>query len=350
MAQVRVNNPSGFFNGTSLVQYGTPGATTLVPLIDSVSSATGDGQYEINFVSNELLVYGSGVNGPNIHVVKLTNGLASPYDTRVLKMHTFTVVNGSIAGNRDVRNLGGVGNNNVMDGAFSTTKLDPATFMLQNLTDCSVVDLTTTNGYVLTYDASSGKWLAAAPSGGGGGITPPTAIVFNTVAGGSSFQPYGGATAAKYFVSTTTFAGGIGMYIHIMGIVTVSNTSLAGYYGFGIGKTGDTRMVFIGYQGQGSSGPAVIYDNLLAGSGSVLSGYQNISGPAAFYATNSAARFDMHIVVNSSSNIMVGGTVHGLSVGNGVLNDIDLTGGSLTIYGIGAVSTDAVVQYTTIVY
>src|ERR1700722_6733429 len=138
MAQVRINNPAGYFNGPTLIQFGTAGASTLVQLIDGVTSATGDGQYEVNFVENELTVYGTGVSGPNIHVVKLANGIPSTYDVRVLKLYNFLVVGGAVSGNRDLRVIGGIGNQNVQNGALSTAKLSASTFQLENLTDVNV--------------------------------------------------------------------------------------------------------------------------------------------------------------------------------------------------------------------
>lgn len=205
--------------------------------------------------------------------------------------------------------------------------------------------LTTKSTYTRTVNGQSGDVTVAT----GGGIVPTTPLLFNASPAGSAFQPYSGASAAKYFTSTTTLPGGIGKYIHIMGLVTVSNAATAGYFGFGVGNTGGTRMVFIGFQGQSSNGPAVIYDTLLAGSGTVLNGYVNVGGPGAFFATGTAARFDLHVVVNSATDIVVGGDVNGVGCGLGALNDIDLTG-SLTFYAVGAASTDAVVQYTTTVY
>lgn len=174
MATIRITNPAGVFLGSNTVyQYGTLGGTTLVSLIDGVTSAVGDGQYEVNLVKNELQVYGSGVNGLNLHVVKLANGLPSPYDTRVLKICAVVVINGNVAGVRDTRVNGGIGANNVPPGALPADVLDPATFQLQYLTDVNVTDATTTDGYVLTWSHSSGKWVAAAAGGGGGGLSVP---------------------------------------------------------------------------------------------------------------------------------------------------------------------------------
>lgn len=196
MAQVRISNPAGYFNSATLTQFGTPGGTTLVQLIDGVTSAGGNGQYEVNFVLNELLVYGAGISAPNIHVVKLTAGIPSTYDTRVLKMYNFLVVGGGIVGNQDVRVVGGVGNQNIQDGTLAATKLDPATFQLQNLTDVSVVDSTTPDGDILTFQHSTQKWIAATPGGGGTVTSVGLALPGEFTVSGSPVTSTGTLTAA----------------------------------------------------------------------------------------------------------------------------------------------------------
>ncbi|MGH7745997.1 MAG: gp53-like domain-containing protein [Candidatus Dormibacteria bacterium] len=81
----------------------------------------GDGLYEVCFVSDELAVYGVGAHAPNFHVVKGKQ----PYDTRVHRLQQFLVVNSAIAGNRELRVIGGVGGSNIQDGAVTTTHLAP---------------------------------------------------------------------------------------------------------------------------------------------------------------------------------------------------------------------------------
>lgn len=178
MATIRITNPGGVFLGSGTVyQYGSVGGTTLVTLADGVTGATGDGQYEVNLAKNELQVYGAGVNGLNIHVVKLVSGLLSPYDTRVLKICLVSVVGGAIKGVRDIRVNGGIGSDNVPPGALPSSVLDPTTFQLQYLTDVNVIDSTTNDGYVLTWNHASGKWIASPAGGGGGGRSTYAAAV-----------------------------------------------------------------------------------------------------------------------------------------------------------------------------
>src|SRR5579884_993801 len=189
----------------------------------------------------------------------------------------------------------------------------------------------------------SGNNIDFKSSGGGGGISM-TSITFNSSATGTSFQPYSGASVSNYYTSTATISGGSSFYIHVSCKVKVSNTAY-GYYGVGIGKTGDTRMLFCGIQGQAANGPAVLYDTPFSSAGTVFPGYQTISfavGSSQLFTTNSYSKFDLCVTVGSSSNLLAGAQVNGFNCGIGSTNDLDLTGGSLTFYAVGSASTDII--------
>jgi hypothetical protein len=342
MAQVRINNPAGYFNGSALVQFGTAGGSTLVQLIDGVTSATGDGQYEVNFVQNELLVYGSGLSGPNIHVVKLTSGIPSAYDVRVLKLFNFLVVGGVVAGNRDLRVIGGIGNQNIQDGTISATKLDIATFRLENLSDVSVVDSTTPNGYVLTFNTVLQKWEAAPGGGGGGG---GTVIALSSTPVTNPWNESGNPLANSIlYGSTSTYTlPSLPGFLRIRAFMTLGSSSV-GWLGIGVGD--GTNMVLLMLQSNG--------DSVLEGQATVATGgtvVNQLYSGGLTWVTGDSYFAEMVIAVSSSTHAKVGGSLMDMPYLNGnagaspgipnVVPSANLAG-PLTFYGLGSAVTDFV--------
>lgn len=126
---VSFNAPAAYFGGP---YYALPIGVYSIELKDGVTGVGGDGDFEVVFVANELGVYGTGVNAPALHCNKrpANNPIASPYDVRVHRLAQFLVVNGVLAGSRDLRVLGGVdagnfgpgqgGSGNVIPGPLDT--------------------------------------------------------------------------------------------------------------------------------------------------------------------------------------------------------------------------------------
>ena len=211
-ATVRINNPSGYFNGTILYQVGGGTGSTLVSLADGVTGATGDGAYEVVFVKNELATFGSGTNGPAIHVIKIPPGsMPSGYSPNVLKLHQFTVQNGAIIGYKDIRQQGGVSNQNFLPGTINASIL--ANFQLQNLTDVSVTDASVTNGSALVWNSSTQKWTAGSGGGGGGGSSTLAGLSDVNVTEGPGINGYvltWNQSTGKWIASPSSGGGGGG--------------------------------------------------------------------------------------------------------------------------------------------
>lgn len=93
-----------------------------VPLVDSVTGATGDGYYEVVFAYDPLTTYGIGSHTPALVCIKGR----TPYDVTVMRGWGFTVVGNAIVGGRDMRVFGGVNNNNVPATSYPAPTLSSA--------------------------------------------------------------------------------------------------------------------------------------------------------------------------------------------------------------------------------
>ena len=116
---VTVAAPAGYFGATAgsaplFAQLPNPPAFYSIKLVDGVTgalSATGgtpDGTYEVEFDYNEFLTWGVGVNGPNLHVVQqpLSSTISNADTPLIHRMFSFTVVNNTVVGQRDLRVMG----------------------------------------------------------------------------------------------------------------------------------------------------------------------------------------------------------------------------------------------------
>jgi hypothetical protein len=146
---VIVSPPSGFFNNSTLVAMS--GSNITVPLQDYVTGDSGDGTYEVNFVSDVNAVFGTGPSAPGVICTKSAGPFPGlPYDPRVLKGYQFQVVNNAVIGNIDNRLVGGVQTDNIIPGTVS----------IANDTDVDLTGLA--DGDVLIYNASAMKWKVSA--------------------------------------------------------------------------------------------------------------------------------------------------------------------------------------------
>jgi hypothetical protein len=97
----------------SLAAGGGSGGVYPLTLIDSVSSATGDGSYMVVFAYDPLTTFGIFTHSPAFVVLKLQNGHFPPYDPSVLLGWKFSVVGGLIHGSSDLRVEGGINMTNL---------------------------------------------------------------------------------------------------------------------------------------------------------------------------------------------------------------------------------------------
>ncbi len=161
---VQIDATGGYF-----AQYGyfslPAGQIYTLPLQDGVTGESGDGDYTLVFASNELAVYGTGVNGPAYHIVKRgnTNPVGQPFDLRIHKIAQYLVVNGAIVGQRDLRVLGGVDSSNLDPGTLSTSTTNVTTGTAPAVTtlaaDTDVAITSPADDQLLMYDAAESKWV-----------------------------------------------------------------------------------------------------------------------------------------------------------------------------------------------
>jgi hypothetical protein len=141
---VVISPPKGFFSSPTLV--GLSGGNITVPLVDGVTGEGGAGTFSVVFVSNELTVFGSGTNGPALHVVK---GIP-PYNAMILRGWQFSVdATGKVIGAKDLRTYGGVSAGSLQPSALNA-------FKIQNAGDFSgTAPGAGTDGYVITWVESA---------------------------------------------------------------------------------------------------------------------------------------------------------------------------------------------------
>ncbi len=138
--------PTGvFYGGTTTVSTG--GSNITLPLKDSSSLESGDGTYHVVFAQNQNESFGTGPSGPGLQVVK---GLPPAYDNGVIPGWRFSVQNGSIIGNKDLRVQGGIGKNNYQPGSIPSSALQSGA-----LTDVAVTSLNTLKGDVTIESTDS---------------------------------------------------------------------------------------------------------------------------------------------------------------------------------------------------
>lgn len=162
---VTFNPPSGYFNSSTLTVLA--GGNVTLPLTDSLTGASGDGNYEVMFVQNELTTFGAGVNGPALHVTKTdtnwTNGvahLALPSDPTILRGRQFLVINGQIKGDKELRTFGGIGPSNIVDNSIPVSKITGGVGSSTLAGDTDVYIPAPTAGQVLQYNAVTTLWNA----------------------------------------------------------------------------------------------------------------------------------------------------------------------------------------------
>ncbi len=268
MASVTITNPSGYFNSATLVQFGTPGYTTVVPLTDGLTGSTGDGTYEVNFVLNELTVYGAGLNAPNIHVTKLTNYVPTFPDYRIQKLNTYKVSQGVVS--------------LLPTGTIQTVDIDgtPATGIAE--------DTGATGAIGWLSSIVKNLRTIAAGSGGGSSVTIndptiPAQIAAVSAAGAlkvdgsAATQPIStDGTGATGIAQDTGGAGAIGWFTSIVKNLRLIVTALAG----NLTVVAQASSNIIGKVGIDQTTPGVT--NGVQLSGALAAGNANIGGVEIF--------------------------------------------------------------------
>lgn len=253
--------PAAYFGSYGF--FSLPPASYTVTLQDSLTGATGDGDYYVVFVCNELAVYGVStthpqVDGPAIHVVMrpTNNPIGVPYDIRVHKMHQYLVVNGSLVGTRDLRVLGGVNSTNIDPGVLSNAANNTSTGSAIQSVE-ALTPLGSTGGLTPVISINSPVPIA---DGGTGTATP-------------ALVPGENITITGPWPNQTISASGVGG-TSSSGIATTTPTANGAYQLFAL-STSQTAI------------PAMTADNVPAGYVTSASTVYN-PGAAAFNAFNPA--------------------------------------------------------------
>lgn len=196
MAVVNLSAPSGYF-GSDATLLSAGSGTVAVTLADSVTGSTGPGTYEVGLVSNQSDVFGTGVAGPAIHVIKGT----FPGDRRILRGWQFTVdESGNVVGSRDIRTYGGIGTAAIQNGAVTKVKL-AGDLLFTDLADVQISPASLVNGQVPTWNGTALKWQAVAGSAARFDSLADTNFTDGSVPDGA--YPKFVASTGKWVASTT---------------------------------------------------------------------------------------------------------------------------------------------------
>jgi hypothetical protein len=176
-----------------------------------------------------------------------------------------------------------------------------------SLAQLNDVDISSpTNGQVLTYDASSSKWVNGAGGGGGGG--GGTAVSFSATATGTNWRPQGGSTvASSYFKSTASITlPGAPTFIRLKALVQVDASATDSYFGVAVSSDG-TNFI------------AADVDTIAGGYCEAYYGTATAAAAGGYYTVFQAGAtqlvfVDLTLLVTSSGYVMVAALINNTPV------------------------------------